>query len=376
LELAHDVLKTGTTSRQTGFLPNRHIHLMPARQKILILDDEHDILEIYQEILARLPSQPEIHTADAGARALALLESEIFNLLLVDLRMPTMDGFQVLAIVRRKFPTLRVVVMTAAEDEQFRARAYAMGIDPYIEKPKTGKEIINFVDCIESMLEKEDTGGFRGVQSKTLVDIIQLECLTQSSAILKISSALGEGRIWIQKGEIIDAATGEMLGKDAFLEMLSWRAGSFEILPNDVPRPRTIFSSYENLLMETAQTMDEAKAEDPVGGETNSLAGFSRYKGVQCVVAVEAADKTKFEHWGTENADQMAVWIHDTMRKFRALSDRLEAGQLEQIEGLGPQRHMAVISSDAQDLGVGFTRSATLAHIRETMKQIEAKWAS
>jgi CheY-like chemotaxis protein len=349
---------------------------MAARQKILILDDEHDILEIYQEILARLPSQPEIHTADAGARAIALLESEPFNLLLVDLRMPTMDGFQVLAIVRRKFPTLRVVVMTAAEDEQFRARAYAMGIDLYMEKPKTGKEIINFVDCIESMLEKDDAGGFRGVQSKTLVDIIQLECLTQSSAILKISSALGEGRIWIQKGEIIDAAAGDRLGKDAFLEMLSWRAGSFEILPNDVPRPRTIFSSYENLLMETAQTMDEAKAEDLAAEDGNSLAGFSRYKGVQFVVAVEAADKTKFEHWGAENADQMAAWVHDTAKSMRVLGDRLEAGQLEQIEALGPQRHVAIISSDAQDLGVGFTRSASLAHIRETMKQIEAKWAS
>lgn len=349
---------------------------MPARQKILILDDEHDILEIYQEILARLPSQPEIHTADAGARAIALLESEPFNLLLVDLRMPTMDGFQVLAIVRRKFPTLRVVVMTAAEDEQFRARSYAMGIDLYMEKPKTGKEIINFVDCIESMLERNDVGGFRGVQSKTLVDIIQLECLTQSSAILKISSAIGEGRIWIQKGEIIDAATGEVLGKDAFLEMLSWRAGSFEILPNDVPRPRTIFSSYENLLMETAQTMDEAKAEDLATADGNSLAGFSRYKGVQFVVAVEAADKGKFEHWGAENADQMAAWIHQTTRSMRSLSDRLEAGQLEQIEAMGPQRHVAIISSDEQDLGVGFTRSATLAHIRETMKQIEAKWAS
>ena len=73
---------------------------------------------------------------------------------------------------------------------------------------------------------------------------------------MKISSGTGEGRIWIQKGEIIDAAKGELLGKEAFLEMLRWRAGSFEILPNDSPRPRTIFSSYENLLMETAQTLD------------------------------------------------------------------------------------------------------------------------
>ena len=49
-------------------------------------------------------------------------------------------------------------------------------------------------------------------------------------------------------------------GKEAFLEMLRWKAGSFEILPSDVPRPRTIFSSYENLLMETAQTIDETFA--------------------------------------------------------------------------------------------------------------------
>src|SRR5688500_15616840 len=225
---------------------------MAARQKILILDDEHDILEIYQEILARLPSQPEIHTADAGARAIALLESEPFNLLLVDLRMPTMDGFQVLAIVRRNVPTLRVVVMTAAEDEQFRARAYAMGIDLYMEKPKTGKEIINFVDCIESMLEKDNTGGFRGVQSKTLVDIIQLECLTQSSAILRITTAVSEGRIWVQRGEIVDAESGELSGKEALFEMLRWKMGNFEILPTDTPRPRTIFTGWESLLMETA----------------------------------------------------------------------------------------------------------------------------
>src|SRR4029453_7194733 len=241
---------------------------MATRQKILSLDDEHDILEIYQEILARLPSQPEIHTADNGARALALLESEAFSLLLVDLRMPTMDGFQVLAIVRRKFPTLRVVVMTAASDEQFRARAYAMGIDLYMEKPRTGKEIINFVDCIESLLEREERGGFRGVQSKTLVDIIQLECLTQSSAILKITTATGEGKIWVQRGDIIDALSGDLNGKEALLEMLRWKTGNFEILPTDIPRPRTIFSGWESLLMETAQLLDESGSMEVHAGDS------------------------------------------------------------------------------------------------------------
>ena len=72
----------------------------------------------------------------------------------------------------------------------------------------------------------------------------------------------------------------------------------------------------------------------------------------------------------------MAGWIHQTTRALRALGDKREAGHLERVEALGPQRHVGILSSDDQDLGVGFTRSATLAHIRETMKQIEAKWAS
>jgi len=54
----------------------------------------------------------------------------------------------------------------------------------------------------------------------------------------------------------------------------------------------------------------------------------------------------------------------------------LEAGQIEEIEALGPQRHVAILVGDAESLGVGFTRSATLVHIRETMKSIESKWAS
>jgi CheY-like chemotaxis protein len=350
---------------------------MPAKQRILIVDDEPDILEIYQEILTRLPNQPDIITTDSGAQAIALVESQAFNLLLLDLRMPQMDGFQVLAIVRRKHPSLRVVVMTGSDDEQFRARAYGMGIDMYLEKPKTGKEIINFVDAVESLLERADEGGFRGVQSKTLIDLIQLECLTQSSAILKITTATNDGRIWVQRGDIIDAATGDVMGREALLEMLRWKSGNFEILPHDIPRPRTIFTSYESLLMETAQLLDESTAQpDHVDTEATGLAEFARHKGVQFAVAVETADAKHFDQWGSENPDQISAFIHATAADLHELSDVLEAGQLEEVEALGPQRHLAILVGDEECLGIGFTRSAVLPHIREIMKQIEAKWVS
>ena len=74
---------------------------MDASHKILLLDDDPDLLDMYREILAQLPSHPEISTASSGARAMAMLEAEPYRLLICDLKMPKMDGLQVLSIVRR-----------------------------------------------------------------------------------------------------------------------------------------------------------------------------------------------------------------------------------------------------------------------------------
>src|SRR5438552_14095748 len=154
---------------------------MTLRHKILLLDDDQNLVEVFRVVRSRLPSQPGIFNATSGARAIALLDSQPFSLLISDLNMPKMDGLQVLTIVRRKFPQLRTAVMTSVVDAQFRTRAYAMGIDLFLEKPNSSQEIMFLLDCIESLLGREMDGGFRGVQSKSLVDIIQLECLSQSS---------------------------------------------------------------------------------------------------------------------------------------------------------------------------------------------------
>ena len=160
---------------------------MDTRHRILLLDDDPDLLDMYREVLGQLPSRPEIRTASSGARAMAMLEAEPFRLLICDLKMPKMDGLQVLSIVRRKYPELRTVVLTSVVDEQFRSRVYALGVDLFWQKPASGQEIKMFLDCLESLLGREAETGFRGVQSKSLVDIIQLECISQSSSTLRIT---------------------------------------------------------------------------------------------------------------------------------------------------------------------------------------------
>src|ERR1051325_9001589 len=168
---------------------------MESRHKILVLDDDPELLELYGEMLGQLPSKPEIHTANTGARAMALLEAEPFRLLICDLKMPKMDGLQVLSIVRRRFPELRTVVVTAISDEEFRSRAYALGVDLFWLKPDTHQNMKMFLECLESLLGRDAENGFRGVQSKSLMDIIQMECLSQNSLVLRMTRGALVGRI-------------------------------------------------------------------------------------------------------------------------------------------------------------------------------------
>src|SRR5277367_7148297 len=195
---------------------------MSDRQKILLLDDDQDLLDLYREILLQLPARPEVFTSTTGARAVSMLEADPFTLLVCDLNMPKMDGLQVLSIVRRKFPELRTVVLTSVLDEQFRSRVYGLGVDLFWQKPGSGEDIRQFLECVESLLGREAQAGFRGVQSKSLVDIIQLECLSQNSIVLKIINGPLLGRIWIQNGEVTDAGTEEYVGEEAFRRILSW----------------------------------------------------------------------------------------------------------------------------------------------------------
>ena len=358
---------------------------METRHKILLLDDDPDLLDIYREILGQLPSLPDIRTATTGGRAMAMLEAEPFTLLICDLKMPKMDGLQVLSIVRRKYPELRTVVLTSMADEQFRSRVYALGVDLYWQKPGSDSEIKMFLECLESLLGRESGSGFRGVQSKSLVDIVQLECISQSSSVLRITNGPLSGRIWINSGELIDAETDGLRGEEAFQRILAWKAGSFESLPEEPSRARTIFKSYNALLLESAQALDELRGAPTPASDANNqtlpalpsgLGELVQVEGVEFVLTARTAPGGAVESRGLDNPDRLATWTRQSTERFRTLADRLQAGPLEQISGLGPQRHVTVAHRHDSEICVGWLHSLSVEEVREQMKKVLALWAS
>lgn len=352
---------------------------MGTRHKVLLLDDDVDLLDMYRQLLTQLPSQPEIYTASNGPRAMAMLEAEPFRLLICDLKMPKMDGLQVLSIVRRKHPELRTVALTSVADEQFRSRAYALGVDLFWYKPATEQEIKMFLECLESLLGRETENGFRGVQSKSLVDIIQLECISQSSSTLRITNGGHTGKIWIHEGEVIDAEAGDFVGEPAFHKILSWRAGGFESLPAEPSRPRTILKSYNGLLLETAQAIDEKRAVNGDGTTppvASTVPQLSQIEGIEFVLAMKPGQQGSPMARGLENPERMAEWSRQTFERFRGLSDRIHAGPLEQVEGLGPQRNISLTTHGETQFCLGWKHSMSLDQVREMTKKILTLWAS
>ncbi len=353
------------------------------RHKILLVDDDSDLLEVYRETFAMLPSKPEVHIANSGTRAMAMLESNNYRVLVSDLNMPKMDGLQLLSIVRRKYPDLRTVVLTAVADEQFRSRVYALGVDLYWHKPGSDHEMKLFLHCLESLLGRDSEAGFRGVQSKSLVDLVQLECISQSSSVLRVTNGPLTGRIWVNSGEVIDAETESSLGEEAFHKILRWRNGSFEFLPPESGRPRTIYKSYNALLLETAQALDELQngivpGNSPAGlnarQQAPGLASLAQLDGVEFALAFAEDAKRPVESRGLESPDKLAEWSRRSIERFRALGDRLQAGSLEQVDGLGLQRNVAVAQKGDTQICVGWQNTLDAGEVRERMKKAMTLW--
>jgi CheY-like chemotaxis protein len=361
---------------------------MPDNPKILLLDDESDTLELYQQYLLSLPSQPTVKTCESGTKALSLLESETFNLMISDLNMPKMDGLQVLSIVRRKFPAMKIMVMTAVVDDQFRARAYSLGVDLFWQKPSSEQEIKTFLDGVQSVLQRSESGGFRGVQSKSLVDIVQLECLSHSSTVLKITNGGMAGRIWIFNGELVDAELGDLVGEEAFKKVMTWRAGNFENLPADPDRERKIFNTVDGLLLDVVQIMDENQAREAADGQgaehlpedaaarATPMQESVKVKGLDFLLVLDQSNQSSAESWGVENSSQVEKWVAETRSDFRALGENFVAGNLKEIQGRSLRRNLSVLEVGNRLLCVGFQRSLTVAECRETLNAVISKWVS
>jgi two-component system KDP operon response regulator KdpE len=99
---------------------------------ILIVDDEPRILRFIKTSLSL--SGYDLLTASSGRTALSLFEAEQPTLIILDLGLPDVDGFEVLKEIRA-YSTIPIVILTARDDEESKVRGLELGADDYLTKP-------------------------------------------------------------------------------------------------------------------------------------------------------------------------------------------------------------------------------------------------
>jgi CheY-like chemotaxis protein len=112
-------------------------------ERILILDDEPALRRMCAKVLARVGYQ--VREAGSGQEALHLLEEEIPDLLLLDIKMPDMDGLTVLGRARELAPGLVVVIITGHGSQENIAEARRHGARDVLLKPFEPGELLQSV---------------------------------------------------------------------------------------------------------------------------------------------------------------------------------------------------------------------------------------
>lgn len=115
--------------------------------KILIVDEEPDVVRLISVSFGMQQSNWEIIAASDGEEGLAMLERERPALVLLDVGLPDMNGFQVLEQIRL-FSDVPVIMLTVHDDELSKVRGLELGADDYITKPFSHLELLARVRAV------------------------------------------------------------------------------------------------------------------------------------------------------------------------------------------------------------------------------------
>lgn len=113
--------------------------------RILVVEDNRDYQELLENFLEN--AHHEVTAANDGAKALEHIDARSFDLILLDLMLPGIDGFDICAEIRKKYDT-PVIMLTALDSEAYQMRGYGLHIDDYVTKPVSMALLLQKVEAV------------------------------------------------------------------------------------------------------------------------------------------------------------------------------------------------------------------------------------
>jgi|SRR5208337_1901758 len=115
-----------------------------VKMKVLIVDDEHDFLEIIVERL--IIRGLDVTGVDSGEKALRVLREQSFDVVILDMKMPGMDGIETLKEIKKRNLLTEVIMLTGHGSEESGVRAMHMGASDYVIKPADLEDLLKRIN--------------------------------------------------------------------------------------------------------------------------------------------------------------------------------------------------------------------------------------
>ncbi len=211
-------------------------------------------------------------TAKDGLEGLALLERSRPDLVVTDVQMPRMNGWDFVRRLRARPETAftPVIFLTALDSVEDCVFGFRLGADDYLSKPYAIAELIARVERLlarartlqgETRKSLETPGGLHGTLSETgLASILLLLEMEKKSCAIKLERDGDTGVVYLWKGKVTSAICGgsaKLQGEEAVYRLLRWSDGRFRTEPLDVPLPADVKRTVTELLTEAARRFDK-----------------------------------------------------------------------------------------------------------------------
>jgi DNA-binding response OmpR family regulator len=268
-----DVWGKGATEQLARYLDEANATASAPRPnwsglRVLVVDDN----DHYRDVAARAMREAgfEVVTAVNGFEGLSAALKHQPAVILSDVTMPGMDGWQLLRMVRAR-PTLRrtpMLFLTDLSSDEQRLRGYELGVDDYVAKPFTAAELTARVERVierAQIAEEGSDNGMRGDLSKVpITSLLAFAEMERRSAVVQLLRSGERATLHLRDGAVMRIDLGadhdDLRGLMRFFHILDWETGRFELTSADVFVEDELGLPTSFALLEHARRRDEAAA--------------------------------------------------------------------------------------------------------------------
>lgn len=243
-------------------------------KRILVVDDSPTVRRLLNGELSKRGYA--VLSADDGQQGLATAIAESPDLIISDINMPGMDGWEFCWHVRKheQLRQIPFVFLSDRDEISDRVRGLEIGAEDYITKPFVVEDLIGRMEVVMSRKKATTESQSNTLESSlsgqlntfNLPDLLQNINMLGKSGVLEITRD-ANAKVFIQKGECVNAEVGEVRGKKAFFRILTWKDGSFAFR-ECVPQAEAVFEENTIKLI-----LNALKQEDEILKLRQSLPG-------------------------------------------------------------------------------------------------------